>query len=284
MDKTPDPVDLRAIFGMPPKDAIDYLRGKGYLITWNWHDVQAAAHQRAFTVAKMTDLDLLGDVRNALTENFAQGKTVDDFVRELQPWLESQGWWGKQIVVDSSGGAEVVRLGTPRRLRTIYQTNAQSAFMGARYKAMRAAVATHPYWMYVAVMDASTRSSHAALNGKVFRWDDPIWESIYPPNDYNCRCRVVALTEAEVKARGLRVESSAGRTKQVTVDMGIDKRTGELRQAQVTELEVTDRLGKKILFRPAAGFNGSPSGSQLLDALLRDKTRRALGDPKAPAQ
>lgn len=271
MDKAPNPVDLRAIFGMEPEDAIAYLRGKGYLITWNWHDVQAAAHQRAFTVAKMTSVDLLRETRNALMDNFTAGKTVEDFLRDLQPWLEAQGWWGKQIVVDSGGGGEVVRLGTPRRLRTIYQTNAQSAFMGARYKAMRAAVATHPYWMYVAVMDASTRPSHAALNGKVFRWDDPIWESIYPPNDYNCRCRVVALTEAEVRARGLKVESSMGRTKQVTVDMGVDKRTGEVRQAQVTEIEVTDRSGKRILFRPAAGFNGSPADSQLLDDLLREK-------------
>lgn len=281
MDKAPNPADLRAIFGMTPEDAIAYLRGKDYLITWNWHDVQAAAHQRAFTVAKMTSADLLRDVRNALADNFAQGKTVDDFLRELQPLLEAQGWWGKQVIVDSKGAAEVVRLGTPRRLRTIYQTNAQSAFMGARYKAMRAAVATHPYWMYVATMDASTRPSHAALNGKVFRWDDPIWESIYPPNDYNCRCRVVALTEAEVKARGLKVESSAGRTKQVTVEMGVDKRTGEVRQAQVTEIEVTDRFGKKILFRPAAGFNSSPGDSRLLDELLQRKLK-ALLDPQAP--
>ena len=106
MDVLPNPVDLRAIFGMPPKDAIDYLRGKGYAITWNWHDIEAAAHQRAFTVAKMTSADLLRDVRNALTDNFAQGKTVEDFLRDMQPWLESQGWWGKQIVVDSKALAD----------------------------------------------------------------------------------------------------------------------------------------------------------------------------------
>ncbi|PZP64188.1 MAG: phage head morphogenesis protein [Pseudoxanthomonas spadix] len=278
MADAPNPADLRAIFGMPPEDAIAYLRGKGYRITWDWHDVQAAAHARSFTVAKMTSIDLLRDVRNGLTDNFAAGKTVEDFVKDMQPTLEAKGWWGKQIIVDSKGGAEVAQLGSPRRLRTIYQTNAQSAFMGARYKALRAAISTHPYWMYVAVMDAATRPSHAALNGKVFRADDPVWGYIFPPNDYNCRCRVVALTEAEVKARGLKVESSAGRLGQIVIDMGVDKRTGEVRQASVAELETTNRAGKKILFHPAAGFSGSPVQSNLMDELLLQKAQQLLGD------
>ena len=54
MPGAPAPADLRAIFGREPEEAIAYLRRKGYAITWNWHDVQAAAHARSFTVAKMT--------------------------------------------------------------------------------------------------------------------------------------------------------------------------------------------------------------------------------------
>jgi SPP1 gp7 family putative phage head morphogenesis protein len=281
MPGAPAPADLRAIFGREPEEAIAYLRRKGYAITWNWHDVQAAAHARSFTVAKMTSLDLLKDMRAGLIDNFRAGKTVEDFVKDLQPWLEAKGWWGKQIIVDGQGGAEVAQLGSPPRLRTIYQTNAQSAFMGARYKALRAAAATHPYWQYIAVIDASTRPSHAALNGKVYRYDDPVWDFIFPPNDYNCRCRVVGLTEHEVQARKLKVESSAGRLKQVIVDMGVDKRTGEVRQASIAELEATDQFGKPIRFRPAAGFSGGPAQSHLLDELLLQKATAALGQDEA---
>ncbi|WP_237043784.1 phage minor head protein [Pseudomonas aeruginosa] len=57
----------------------------------------------------------------------------------------------------------------------------QSAYMAGRYAAAYEARETHPYWMYVAVMDGVTRPSHAALHGKVFRWDDPIWQHITPP-------------------------------------------------------------------------------------------------------
>ncbi|MBN0210460.1 minor capsid protein, partial [Pseudomonas aeruginosa] len=112
----------------------------------------------------------------------------------LRPTLEAKGWWGRQVVVAPDGGAEVAQLGSPRRLDTIYQTNMQSAYMAGRYAAAYEARETHPYWMYVAVMDGVTRPSHAALHGKVFRWDDPIWQHITPPNGYNCRCRIVALT------------------------------------------------------------------------------------------
>lgn len=280
----PTAADLRAILNLAPEAAITYLERKGFRITWDWHAVDAATHARAFTVAKMTRLDLLRDVRNALTDNLAKGQTLRDFQRNLRPLLEAKGWWGRQIVVNPAGEAQPVQLGSPRRLATIYQTNLQSAYMGARYAEALKASATHPYWMYVAVMDSVTRPSHAALHGKVFRYDDPIWQHIMPPNGYNCRCRFVALSEAEVRRRGLKVESSVGKTGSTTLETGVDARTGEIRSQTVTTLQTTSRAGKPVLFRPDAGFDGSPLQSHLMDELLLDKASRTLGAPAALAE
>lgn len=280
----PTAADLRAILNLKPEAAIAYLERKGFRITWDWHAVDAATHARAFTVAKMTRLDLLRDVRNALTDNLAKGQTLREFQRTLRPTLEAKGWWGKQIVVNPAGEAQPVQLGSPRRLATIYQTNLQSAYMGGRYAEALKASATHPYWMYVAVMDNVTRPSHAALHGKVYRFDDPIWQHIMPPNGYNCRCRFVALSEAEVRRRGLTVESSEGKTGSVTVETGVDARTGEIRSETVTTLETTNRAGKPVLFRPDAGFDGSPLQSHLMDELLLAKAGRALGETAALAE
>jgi SPP1 gp7 family putative phage head morphogenesis protein len=256
------PADLKVIFGLGPQQAIDYLAAKGYAVTWDWRQMLDDAHNQAFTVAKAMRLDLLSDIRAALETALQQGQTLKQFTANLTPVLQAQGWWGKQVIVDSQGVGELVQLGSPRRLKTIYQTNLQSAYMAGRKAAMEDTADTHPYWMYTGIQDGNTRASHRALIGKVFRHDDPIWSAIFPPNGFNCRCRVTALTEAAVRRRGLSVQSSAGRTWADTVELGPDKRTGEIITAPVTFLRTTDAAGKPVLFRTDPGFNHAPGNAQ----------------------
>ena len=45
-------------------------------------------------------------------------------------------------------------------------------------------------------------------DGKIWRADDKIWDSIYPPNDYNCRCNVIALDEEDFPDYGIPLEKS----------------------------------------------------------------------------
>jgi SPP1 gp7 family putative phage head morphogenesis protein len=268
--KMPSPADLKAMFGMEPENAVAFMKSKGYAITWNWQEMLDQAHDQAFTVAKAMNLDLLSDIRGALEAALQDGQTLTQFIKALQPTLESQGWWGKQVIVDSNGGAEMVQLGSPRRLKTIYQTNLQSAYMAGRKASMEETTDTHPYWMYIAILDGKTRPSHRALHGQVFRHDDPIWAAIFPPNGFNCRCRVVALSEAAVKRRGLKVVSSEGRMFTETVETGTDKRTGEIRTAPVTGIRTTDAAGKAITFRTDPGFNHAP-GTGLAEMLKRKR-------------
>lgn len=268
--KMPSPADLKAMFGMEPENAVAFMKSKGYAITWNWQEMLDQAHDQAFTVAKAMNLDLLSDIRGALETALQDGQTLTQFIKALQPTLESQGWWGKQVIVDSNGGAEMVQLGSPRRLKTIYQTNLQSAYMAGRKASMEETTDTHPYWMYIAILDGKTRPSHRALHGQVFRHDDPIWAAIFPPNGFNCRCRVVALSEAAVKRRGLKVVSSEGHMFTEIVETGIDKRTGEIRTAPVTGIRTTDAAGKAITFRTDPGFNHAP-GTGLADMLKRKR-------------
>ncbi|QIH08931.1 MULTISPECIES: phage minor head protein [unclassified Pseudomonas] len=271
---SPTPADLKAIFGLEPKNAVAYLKSKGYALTWNWQEMLDQAHDKAFTVAKAMRLDLLSDIRGALETALQEGQTLKQFIAALQPTLESQGWWGKQVIVDSQGVGELVQLGSPRRLKTIYQTNLQSAYMAGRKAEMEQTTETHPYWMYVAILDGKTRPSHRALSGRVYRHDDPIWSAIYPPNGFNCRCRVTALSESAAKRRGLKVESSEGRLFTETVETGIDKRTGEVRTASVTGIRTTDAAGKPITFRTDPGFNHAP-GTGLADVLKRKQAAAA---------
>lgn len=240
---------------LEPAEAIAYFKRKGYLISWNWFDVAEAAHARAFTVARVARQDVLTDIREAMQEVLNEGLTEREFIRALEPKLKAKGWWGKQIIVDPQGGAEVAQLGSPHRLRTIYRTNKFSAYQAGRYQRQKDQVENRPYWQYIAVMDSRTRPSHAALNGMVFRHDDPIWQYIYPPNGFNCRCRIRTLSQAQLDREGLTVQSSRGRIKQIEVEAGVDKRTGEVITKPVT---VIDMGGPE--FRTDPGFNRRPGG------------------------
>lgn len=258
----PDPAILRALFDRPPADAIAFLKSKGLGLTWNFQEMQDDAHARTFTVAKAMKLDILADIRGALVDSLKAGGTLADFNASLIPTLRAKGWWGKQVAVDPGTlDAELVQLGSVRRLKTIYQTNVQSAYMAGRYKRQMEADG-FPYLQYVAVMDSKTRPSHSLLHGKIWRKDDPVWNTIYPPRGYNCRCRTRALTDGQIAREGLTVEPPA-ETVSREVDAGTNKITGEVFKATQTGVKVRDALGKPVISWTDAGFNGNPGRAWL---------------------
>ena len=181
-------MSLSAAFGLPPEEALAWFQAKGYAITWGWRDMDAAAHARAFTVAGVTKLDVLADIRGELTRTMQEGTTLADFKKRLIPRLQTKGWWGKQAQTDMDTGEMRGKGLTPRRLETIFRANVQSAYMAGRWKQQIEDANNRPWWQYVAILDGRTRPQHAALNGRIFRYDDPFWRSHYPPNGFNCRC------------------------------------------------------------------------------------------------
>lgn len=247
--------DIGIAFGKPPEEALRYFEEKGFRTGhWNWWDTWQDANARAFVIARTARLDVQQSIRDRLRQTLADGMTEQAFIKQLTPELKRMGWWGRKVVVDSQGAAEVVQEGSPWRLKTIYRTNVHSAYGAARWKQQMDNAQSRPYWMYIAVMDAKTRASHAAMHGKVFRFDDPIWNTHYPPCAFNCRCRVRALTEDQVKARGLVVESSEDRLTEVVQDVGVDKRTGEVVQRPAWQYTAAD--GRTMT--PSPGWNYNP--------------------------
>lgn len=204
--------DLVYTLGLPPRDAVAYLESKGVRATRHWHDIWQEAQAKAVTVSGMTRLDLLEDVKAGLVDAVKNGKTERMFIEELAPILRAKGWTGKRQKVDPKTG-EVTEKGPdlPARLSLIFTQNVQSAYMYGRYRAMLANAEERPWWMYIAVLDSRTRPHHAALNKKVFRYDDLFWKTHYPPNGFRCRCRTRALSDVQLEREGLTPESGEGR-------------------------------------------------------------------------
>lgn len=246
------PVDLNYALNLKPKDALEYFESKGYILpkklSEGWYDVWQESHAKAFTVARVTKMDVLEDIRSMVKKSMDEGMTFQEFKKELEPKLKAKGWWGK--VYDEESDKQV-QLGSPRRLKTIYNTNLSTSYMAGRYKAMKENSGDRPYWMYDAKNDNKTRPAHKALDGKVFRYDDPFWNTHYPPNGWHCRCNVVAVNEDEIQERNLSVESSKGKLTEES--RLVSKTTGEMQP--VTVYKTQDINGKTVNFAPDVGWN-----------------------------
>jgi|GEM_PF-1104245 len=201
-----------------------FLRQKGLQLTARYQDMQNAAHARAFTVVKVAQLSALAQIKKEMAEAVKQGKSWQQFKKD---YLAS----GKPPLRDG-------------HLKTVYQTNMQAAFMAGRHTAALEATETHPYWLYLAEMDAYTREKHAALDMRAFRYDDPLWASIIPPNGYNCRCRFIALSEEGLKEWGVKAE-----------------------KGQPSDRQAADK-----------GFNSSPMASHTIDKLLYERANGVFGE------
>ncbi len=204
---------LKYLLSLPPEQIVQWYKSKGYTFSWDWKDVWQDAHAQTFTVAKVMKLDILQEIKDEVDKIFNNGITYEQFRKDLEPILKRLGWWGKVNASDVPGydpasgidPNKIVQLGSPSRLKTIFTTNANVAYSSGRYKSMIQNVGERPYWLYNQIERKHKRKAHANYAGKVFMWDDPIWDSIFPPNGFFCGCYVTALTKAEVEARGLKV-------------------------------------------------------------------------------
>jgi SPP1 gp7 family putative phage head morphogenesis protein len=202
--------NLKFAFGLKPKEAVEFFRRKGFNLTWDWEDQVGETHNIAFTVAKVLVLDVLQTIKDAVAKALSEGQSEESFRRDLEPMLKQKGWWGRQTEI-VNGEEQQAQLGSPRRLKTIFRTNLQSAMMAGRQQQFEQNTDARPYWQYVAVLDSRTRPMHRKLHDAIYRFDDPFWEYYRPPISYNCRCRLRALSARNVEQRGLTVESSEGR-------------------------------------------------------------------------
>lgn len=276
--------DLSSLFQLPPEEAVKYLEAKGYQLSWNWWEMQRDQYARAFTVAKVARLDILEDIRAAVETVLKEGKTERWFRQELEETLKRKGWWGKAVDVDpTTMEAQLYQAGSPRRLQTIYRTNLQTAYMAGRMRQFDAEKDRAPYWQYIAVLDAKTRPAHEALNGKVFRIDDPATDLIFPPSGFNCRCRARNLSERELQRRGLKVQTDVKLLERDAPGTPpVDKRTGETpAEWKQRGISIPDPKspGDRITFYPDVGWDYNPgrAGLGTLEKLAAKKESSLFG-------
>tara|TARA_R110000796_G_scaffold11478_2_gene38155 strand:- start:65173 stop:66486 length:1314 start_codon:yes stop_codon:yes gene_type:complete len=222
-------IDLEAV---APEAAIKSFERKGLEISFDWRDVDADEHARNFTVAKGMRLDVLTDIQGAMADANRNGTTLEQFKKDLKPTLQAKGWWGKQLMSDPLTGEDrLVQLGSPHRLRTIFDVNLRASYAAGKWKRakdmagrVQSQSGQKVYLRYVSVRDDQTRPAHANLHGTVLPLDHPFWDTHYPPNGWGCRCTIQIMTERQVKRMGYEVSPDP----EVKTREWFNARTGEV--------------------------------------------------------
>ena len=168
---------------------------------FDYDEIKFEAHQRAFTIAKVTQIDLLAEIQASLENAFVEGQSFESWRKNLKPTLQKHGWLGQTSVINPKTGEEKEIFVGAKRLKTIFYTNARTAYAQAEARAGYE-LKLSEYIRYVAILDNRVRAEHAALHGKIAHRKDKFWETNYPPNGWNCRCSVEFISKDEMDELG----------------------------------------------------------------------------------
>lgn len=189
--------------GKVPRAVRKYLEEKGMKPSWDWDDVWQEEHAVAFTVAKAMGKDILAALREAVDAAIEGGLPFAEFKKRVRDTLAELGWWGIQNRRNpKTGEVERVELGTPRRLKTIYVTNARVARAVGQWQRIQATKDLRPYLIYELGPSQNHRAEHEAWAGTILKVDDAAWGKMFPPNGWGCKCRVRQISESEADRKG----------------------------------------------------------------------------------
>lgn len=182
-------------------DRATALRFREILAAW-----APGARQRAFFSARVAAATALSILHRRCRQVLEGDMTDAQAVRLIQEWfLQPQGGsvlasMGFAPVADARGVAE---LASCARLALVIRTNVLMAQECGRYLAWKDMADAFPYGRWRCGHAEHHREEHLRRDGRVFRFDHPIWTQSPPGGEFNCRCRRELLTQRDLDRLGL---------------------------------------------------------------------------------
>ncbi|CAI86578.1 phage head morphogenesis protein [Pseudoalteromonas translucida] len=195
------------------KEAISHFKDKIKLTSESYKDLQGLIHAKAFTVAGATELTILNDFYKAVDAAISDGETISDFRKRFDKIVADHGW--------SYNGKR------GWRSKVIYQNNKNTARAAGRWQQQARLKERRPYLLYLTAGDSRVRPDHNKWNYILLPVDHPFWDTHYPPNGYNCRCKVVSLNARDIARMGLSVTKPESVNKFMESFKVTDSSTGE---------------------------------------------------------
>lgn len=191
---------------LPNIEAYKHFDGKTLLTSNHYAEIWAYEHALAFTVARIANQDMLSEVHQAVHQAIDNGTSFADFAdfkKTLKSYLMAKGWLAPSFKNDNVDDDKVrfdqYQKHIGHRLRTIYHTNKSTAYAAGRWQRIQRTKQAFPYLQYMPSLSSQKRDEHKGYYGLVRLVDDPIWQSIFPPNGYGCKCWVKQLTKNQAQ-------------------------------------------------------------------------------------
>ncbi|MBI5770869.1 MAG: minor capsid protein [Verrucomicrobia bacterium] len=183
------------LFGpVPHKEAVDFIAKKPVVSREVFDQLVPEVRARTFLVSGMVPLDLAQKLRDriaALPAGADWDQVKGDLADSLSPFFLKKN--------EESGVTEPDVEAAQRRAELLIRTHGYQAYSAAQYNVLQRQKDVFRFWRYQTAQDDRVREAHAALEGKVLPADDPFWQTHFPPWDFNCRCTVVPLSDADME-------------------------------------------------------------------------------------
>lgn len=126
--------------------------------------------------------------------HFSAGKTLAEIQELNRVFRESTSYADFQ-----KRASEVCTTFNKIWQRTEYETAVLTAESASNYHRLKAQSNLFPYWRYVTAGDDRVRREHRLLDGVILPYNHELWDKIFPPNGWKCRCRVAAVMRHEAE-------------------------------------------------------------------------------------
>lgn len=164
-------------------DAVEVLRKRLEIDPERIKDLMKVTDAQALTVLKDVEASVERRLQKVVLKSVAEGYHISEGVSALRVAFKACGI-------------------TPRNsftLENLFRTQMQLGYSAGRWQADQDPVIQEILWgyKYVTVGDDRVRPEHEKLEGMTAPKDDPIWNTMWPPNGWSCRCQVISLFPEE---------------------------------------------------------------------------------------
>ncbi len=156
-------------------ETIKFFISKNIITKSEFEKIEKKLRKYAFTVAKIESERILKKIKDSIIDAIKKGIDITEWIKQIDMIFANAG---------------ITKL-NDYHIKTVFRTNMQTALNEGKMQIMDLANPEEfPLLEYVAIEDDRVRGSHLRLNGFRAPKNEPIWQQITPPLDFNCRCTV----------------------------------------------------------------------------------------------